>query len=64
MNVLIKKLYNEALFETEGNGEAAMVESFAALLAHECHNAVSKYIAECGEVNSLPSSVINDLFNR
>jgi hypothetical protein len=34
---------------------------FAKMIIHECYKSANQYIADCGEVNSLPESVFNKI---
>ena len=43
-----------------GDSEYDM-EKFAKMIIHECYKSANQYIAECGEVNSLPESVFNEI---
>ena len=61
MNELIAKLYDDAIV-LEGNGDYVSGEldpvKFAQLIVQECQLRVEQYINECGEIASLPDTVI------
>ena len=65
MNELIAKLYDQAII-LEGNGDYVAGEldpvKFAELIVKECQLRVERYINDCGEVNSIPDTVILEHF--
>jgi hypothetical protein len=65
MNERILKLKNQAaeyaneVFEYHGKDYREIVmEKFAELIVAECQERVEHYIRDCGEINSLPDTVI------
>jgi hypothetical protein len=61
MNDLIAKLYDQSLI-IESNGDYVSGEldpvKFAELIALECQLRVEQYINDCGEIASIPDTVI------
>jgi hypothetical protein len=69
MNARIEEIAKQAKEYADGWFDAHTVswfhfynEKFAELLVQECQNQVEKYINDCGEIASLPSSVLVERF--
>ena len=66
MNKRIRELYNQSLVVR--NDDAQWIESeldpekFAELIVLECQDRVEHYIRDCGEIGSLPDTVIKKHF--
>lgn len=58
MNERIKELAEQASKEAFPVGSIAWMEKFAELIVKECQFRVEQYINECGEVASMPDTVI------
>ena len=59
MNEQIKELMKQAGTDSSGKWMGVEhAEKFAELIVQECQHRVEQYINECGEVASMPESVI------
>ncbi len=58
MNERIKQLADQAGVRSIYFNEADNIQRFAELIVRECQHRVEKYINECGEVASMPDTVI------
>ena len=56
---IMKECYIPVIYRV-GDSEYDM-EKFAKMIIHECYKSANQYIADCGEVNSLPESVFNEI---
>lgn len=62
---VIQKLIKKAttiIYSGPGEIEEFDKEKFAELLIQECQSRVEQYISDCGEIGSLPDSVIIEHF--
>ena len=70
MNERIKELLRQATLvetytATDGTiheGKQVDIEKFAELIVLECQSRVGQYISDCGEIGSLPDTVIKKHF--
>jgi hypothetical protein len=69
MTKFTKELVSQAesaaneVFDFEGKGYYDIVMAkFAELIVQECQRRVEEYIGNCGEIASLPASVIKEYF--
>jgi len=60
MNERIKELAKSVQCERHWTEED--IEKFAELIVQECQDRVEHYIRDCGEIASLPDSVIKEHF--
>ena len=58
MNERIKELAEQATSYNNSDGWLFDKEKFAELIVRECQHRVEQYINECGEVASMPDTVI------
>jgi coenzyme F420-reducing hydrogenase delta subunit len=62
MNERIKNFYDQVGLDFENFQRVTVtkgdMEKFAELIIRECQHRVEQYISECGEVASMPKSVI------
>jgi hypothetical protein len=58
MNERIRELLSQAGVHYEVMPKDTVYEKFAELIVKECQHRVEQYINECGEVASMPESVL------
>ena len=58
MNERIKELLKQSGLQPYYDAQEGQIEKFAELIVKECQLRVEQYINECGEVASMPDTVI------